>query len=128
MLPGGQTTQRIGVLTFPALNGQTNRSNSFTLDGVYNNGAFTSTYAIAPSIDSLEEFKVQSHSDLAEFGGVTGVHRQRRHQERNQWLSRVGFRISAQRCVRLATRLFPSPKSRGTAAEPIRRHRRRDRS
>ncbi len=69
---GGQTTQRIGVLVFPALNGQTNRSNSFTLDGVYNNGAFTSTYAIAPSIDTLEEFKVQSHSDLAEFGGVTG--------------------------------------------------------
>ncbi len=69
---GGQTTQRIGILVFPALNGQTNRSNSFTLDGVYNNGAFTSTYAIAPSIDSLDEFKVQSHSDLAEFGGVTG--------------------------------------------------------
>lgn len=30
----GQTTQRIGVLVFPAVNGQTNRSNSFTLDGV----------------------------------------------------------------------------------------------
>ncbi|MGH9660766.1 MAG: hypothetical protein ACRD96_19610, partial [Bryobacteraceae bacterium] len=30
---GGQTTPRIGVLVFPAINGQTNRSNSFTLDG-----------------------------------------------------------------------------------------------
>ena len=69
---GGQTTQRIGVLVFPAVNGQTNRSNSFTLDGVYNNGAFTGTYAIAPNIDELNQFKVQSHSDLAEFGGVTG--------------------------------------------------------
>jgi hypothetical protein len=69
---GGQTTQRIGVLVFPAVNGQTNRSNSFTLDGVYNNGAFTGTYAIAPNIDELSQFKVQSHSDLAEFGGVTG--------------------------------------------------------
>ncbi len=69
---GGQTTQRIGVLDFPAVNGQTNRSNSFTLDGIFNNGPFTGTYTIAPNLDALDEFKVQSHSDLAEFGGVTG--------------------------------------------------------
>src|SRR6266566_8342400 len=69
---GGQTTAPIGVLVFPAINGQTNRSNSFTLDGVYNNGHFTGTYDIAPNVDGLNEFKVQSHSDLAEFGGATG--------------------------------------------------------
>ncbi len=69
---GGQTTPRIGILIFPAINGQTNRSNSFTLDGVYNNGHFTGTYVVAPNIDALSQFKVQSHSDLAEFGGVTG--------------------------------------------------------
>jgi hypothetical protein len=69
---GGQTTPRIGVLVFPAINGQSNRSNSFTLDGVYNNGHFTGTYSIAPNIDALSQFKVQSHSDQAEFGGVTG--------------------------------------------------------
>lgn len=69
---GGQTTPRIGVLVFPAINGQTNRSNSFTLDGVYNNGHFTGTYSIAPNIEALNQFKVQSHSDQAEFGGVSG--------------------------------------------------------
>jgi hypothetical protein len=69
---GGQTTAPIGVLVFPAINGQTNRSNSFMLDGVYNNGHFTGTYDIAPNVDGLNEFKVQSHSDLAEFGGATG--------------------------------------------------------
>lgn len=69
---GGQTTPRVGVLVFPAINGQTNRSNSFTLDGVYNNGHFTGTYVVAPNVDSLNQFKVQSHSDQAEFGGVTG--------------------------------------------------------
>jgi len=69
---GGQTTPRIGVLVFPAINGQTNRSNSFTLDGVYNNGHFTGTYVVAPNIDGLSQFKVQSHSDQAEFGGATG--------------------------------------------------------
>jgi len=51
---------------------KTNRSNSFTLDGVYNNGHFTGTYTVAPNIDALNQFKVQSHSDLAEFGGVSG--------------------------------------------------------
>ena len=60
------------MLVFPAINGQTNRSNSFTLDGVYNNGHFTGTYDIAPSVDALNEFKVQSHSDKAEFGGASG--------------------------------------------------------
>jgi len=69
---GGQTTPRIGVLVFPAINGQTNRSNTFTLDGVYNTAHFLSTYTVAPNIDGLNQFKVQSHSDQAEFGGVTG--------------------------------------------------------
>jgi hypothetical protein len=44
----------------------------FTLDGVYNNGHFTGTYSIPPNIDALSQFKVQSHGDQAEFGGVTG--------------------------------------------------------
>jgi hypothetical protein len=69
---GGQTTPPIGILIFPAINGQSNRSNSFTLDGVYNNGHFTGTYMVAPNIDDLNQFKVQSHSDQAEFGGVSG--------------------------------------------------------
>jgi hypothetical protein len=69
---GGQTTPPIGILVFPAINGQTNRSNSFTLDGVYNNGHFTGTYMVAPNIEDLNQFKVQSHSDQAEFGGVSG--------------------------------------------------------
>jgi len=64
--------QRIGISIQPAMNGQSNRSNSYTLDGVYNNGHFTGTYAVAPSVDALDQFKVQSHSDLAEYGGVTG--------------------------------------------------------
>jgi len=69
---GGGAAQRIGTFVFPSINGQSNRSNSFTLDGVYNNGNWQGTYAIAPSVDALAQFKVQSHSDEAEVGGVTG--------------------------------------------------------
>src|SRR6266852_5399586 len=69
---GGGRTQNVGVRVYPAMNGQSNRSNSFLLDGVYNNSNIFSTYAIAPNVDALSEFKVQSHSDQSEFGGVTG--------------------------------------------------------
>ncbi|MEO7142560.1 MAG: TonB-dependent receptor, partial [Bryobacteraceae bacterium] len=57
---------------FPSINGQTNRSNFFMTDGLNNQGAFSSTYAVPPIIDSIEEFKVNSHNDLAEFGGALG--------------------------------------------------------
>lgn len=57
---------------FPSINGQTNRSNMFMTDGLNNQGAFSSTYAVPPIIDSISEFKVNSHNDLAEFGGALG--------------------------------------------------------
>ena len=57
---------------FPSINGQTNRSNFFMTDGLNNQGAFSSTYAVPPIIDSIGEFKVNGHNDLAEFGGALG--------------------------------------------------------
>ena len=58
--------------SFPSINGQTNRSDFFLLDGLYNYSAIESTYAVAPIIDAIQEFKVVSHTDSAEFGGVLG--------------------------------------------------------
>src|SRR5207249_11824053 len=71
---GGSTaiTTAGSSFAFPAINGQTNRSNFFMLDGVNNQGNFTSTYGVPPVIDTIQEFKVQSHNDQAEFGGVLG--------------------------------------------------------
>src|ERR1700693_4242623 len=57
---------------FPAINGSTNRSNYFLTDGLTNFAAFLSTYAVPPIIDSIQEFKVVSHADSAEFGSVLG--------------------------------------------------------
>ena len=62
----------IGAFIFPAINGQTNRSNFWTLDGITNQGLMLSTPAVNPIVDSIAEFKVQSHNDQAEFGGVLG--------------------------------------------------------
>ncbi len=57
---------------FPAINGQTNRSNFFLTDGINNQGPFLSTYAVPPIIDTIQEFKVVSHDDQAEFGASLG--------------------------------------------------------
>jgi Carboxypeptidase regulatory-like domain len=58
--------------TFPAINGQSNRSDYFLADGLPNYTAINSTYAVAPIIDAIQEFKVVSHTDDAEFGSVIG--------------------------------------------------------
>jgi hypothetical protein len=62
----------IGDSVFPAVNGQTNRSNFYFLDGINDQNDYASAYAVAPVVDDIEEFKVQSHNDQAQFGGVLG--------------------------------------------------------
>lgn len=57
---------------FPAINGQTNRSDFFLMDGLNDYGTIESTYAVPPIIDAIQEFKVVSHTDNAEYGGVLG--------------------------------------------------------
>lgn len=69
---GGFDTNPIGSYSFPAVNGQTNRSNLFLLDGLNDEEAFNSTYSVAPILDDIQEFKVDSHNDQAAFGEVLG--------------------------------------------------------
>ena len=56
----------------PAIQGQFNRSNLYLLDGVINTELTTSAYIMPPIIDAMQEFKVQSHNDQAEYGSVLG--------------------------------------------------------
>jgi hypothetical protein len=58
--------------SFPAFNGQQQRSDFFMTDGINNQAAFASTYVVPPIIDAIQEFKVNSHDDKAEFGGALG--------------------------------------------------------
>ena len=64
-IPGGQVINA-------SVQGQQNRSKIYYMDGIVNTSVRAGTYVAMPDIDSLQEFKVQSHSDKAEFGGVTG--------------------------------------------------------
>jgi hypothetical protein len=61
----------LGLFTFPSVNGQRNRSNMFIVDGV-NDLALVGDYNYSPVVDDIQEFKVQSHNDLAEFGQAAG--------------------------------------------------------
>src|ERR1700747_1672318 len=69
---GGIWSNPVGTFSYPSINGQTNRSNLYLLDGIINQGSFGSTYAIAPIVDAIQEFKVQSHNDDTSYGGALG--------------------------------------------------------
>jgi hypothetical protein len=56
----------------PAINGGSGRSNLFFVDGLYATDPFFSSLSISPSIDAIQEFQEQTHTDQAQFGGSTG--------------------------------------------------------
>ncbi len=56
----------------PSVNGAWNRSNLFYMDGIINTNVLYNGYSILPVVDAIQEFKVQSHNDKAEYGGVLG--------------------------------------------------------
>lgn len=57
----------------PSVDGQTNRSNTFFVDGILDSDPFFGGFAFSPSIDDIQEFKEESHTDQAEFGQSTGA-------------------------------------------------------
>lgn len=56
----------------PAINGGTGRSNLFYIDGLYATDPFFSSLSVSPSVDAIQEFQEQTHTDQAQFGGATG--------------------------------------------------------
>lgn len=56
----------------PSVNGQENRENLYYLDGILNTDIRGAVYGVLPILDTLDEFKVQSQNDMAEYGGTLG--------------------------------------------------------
>jgi len=56
-----------------AVNGARTSSNNYLIDGVDNNGGFNGYFSLSPSVDSIQEFKVQTNSYSAEFGRSAGA-------------------------------------------------------
>src|SRR5688572_18998910 len=63
---GSRANQQISI------SGQRREFNYFTLDGVDNTDVNFNTYIFLPSVDALEEFKVQTGIYSAEFGRAAG--------------------------------------------------------
>jgi outer membrane receptor protein involved in Fe transport len=66
--PGYQTSG-----TAVSVSGLRSENNNYTLDGVNNNESFFKSYGVQPSIDSIQEFKVQTNITSAEFGTGAGA-------------------------------------------------------
>lgn len=69
----GSNTVKVNTssYSFPSINGAYNRSTYYMVDGMNDNQAWYNTYAVPPIIDTVQEFKINSHSD-AQYGGVIG--------------------------------------------------------
>jgi hypothetical protein len=70
---GGLSSYIVGSsVLIPVINGQTSRSNYFLIDGMDANETYYNDYTVPPIIDAIQEFKIVSHTDSAEFGSVLG--------------------------------------------------------
>ena len=68
---GGQQGGEGGVSGYSS-NGQRSTSNNFMVDGVDNNNYEAGSVAQLPSIDSIQEFQVQTNNYAAEYGRSSG--------------------------------------------------------
>ena len=76
LIPGAVATtgaffQVAGGMNY-SVNGNRDEQNNFTLDGVYGNEEMLKTYGIQPSIDAIQEFKIQTNITSAEYGQAAG--------------------------------------------------------
>lgn len=61
-----------GTYVLPSINGQDPQSTQYLLDGSNNTSNFSGGISVAPIIDNIQEFKIVSHSDSVDYGGVLG--------------------------------------------------------
>ena len=59
--------------TAVSVSGLRSEANNYTLDGVNNNESFFKTFGVQPSIDAIQEFRIQTNITSAEFGTAAGA-------------------------------------------------------
>jgi len=69
---GGNIAIPNSTIYRPSVNGAGNRSNAWYMDGIINTDDRGGAWAIPPIADTIQEFKVQSHNNDAQYGNVLG--------------------------------------------------------
>jgi hypothetical protein len=76
-----------------SVSGARAEDNNYTLDGVNNNETFFKAFAVQPSIDAIQEFKIQTNITSAEFGQAAGANIKRCDQVGDKRHPRGPFRV-----------------------------------
>lgn len=71
-LTPGVSEIQTGQSPIPSVNGQINRTSEFLLDGISDTAYVYSSMALVPLPETIDQFKVESHNDSAQLGGVLG--------------------------------------------------------
>ncbi len=72
LTPGVSTVDNSQGGAGPSIQGQRNRDNLYLTDGVINSNLTMSQVSVAPPVDSIQELRVESVNNDAEFGGASG--------------------------------------------------------
>jgi hypothetical protein len=70
--PGTDGSQNTILGSALSIDGVREQSNYFLLDGVDNNDPFLNQFSVLPSVEAIDEFKVQSSNSSAQFGRSAG--------------------------------------------------------
>ncbi|HEV2445330.1 MAG TPA: hypothetical protein VGS58_05390, partial [Candidatus Sulfopaludibacter sp.] len=70
---GGNIAIPGSVIYRPSVNGAGNRSNAWYMDGIIDTDNRGGGWAVPPIADTIQEFKVQSHNNDAQYGNVLGA-------------------------------------------------------
>jgi hypothetical protein len=70
--PGTDGSQNTILGSAISISGVREQSNYFLLDGVDNNDPFVNQFSVLPSVEAIDEFKVQSSNSSAQFGRSAG--------------------------------------------------------
>ena len=108
-------------------NGQRARDNNFMLDGVDNNETWLQTVVIFPSVDALDEFKMQTSTYSAEYGRSLGGVVNLQIKSGTNSLHGSAFEFHRNDAFD-ANNFFNNragPRQAGVQAESVRRHHRR---